>query len=442
MAARITRSKKKIATAGIPYRVPAEDDLPERLDGVLTVIHLVFTAGYASAGERLVRDDLVDRALDLARVLAVLMPDEPEALGLLALLELTDARRAGARRRRGAGSCVLEDQDRARWDARPIARGEALLARGVRASSCAATPAPGRFLLQAAIAGAHDEAPSWAATDWAGHRACSTTGCARVWPSPVVDVNRAVAVAFARGPRTGSPCWTRSPVSAEPARLALPARGPRRPAAPPRAPRGGGRGLHRGAGARVRRRRARVPAPPPRRGRRYGVTAGPTGRADGPRCDGAARDARGQVSTARERCCAARDGAVDHGGKVADGRAAPSRRTARALHRERAVEPHPARSVLAVPGTGPDRVPGRVALVVLAREHQADEDARVVGVAADDQQRSVLADAVVLLEGDPRPRRPRRVGVAVAARGVLRAHGAPEVPGPAPLEAARLTRGA
>ncbi len=200
MAARITRSKKKIAAAGIPYRVPAEADLPERLDGVLTVIHLVFTAGYASAGERLVRDELVDRALDLARVLAVLMAQEPEALGLLALLELTDARRAARVDAQGR-LVVLEDQDRSAWDRAAVARGEALLARAF-ALVVHGDAGPGRFLLQAAIAGAHDEAPSWAATDWPGI-VLLYDRLRAVWPSPVVDVNRAVAVAFATGPQDG-----------------------------------------------------------------------------------------------------------------------------------------------------------------------------------------------------------------------------------------------
>jgi RNA polymerase sigma-70 factor (ECF subfamily) len=200
MAARITRSKKKISAAGIPYRVPSETDLPERLDGVLTVIHLVFTAGYASAGERLVRDELVDRALDLARVLALLMPEEPEALGLLSLLELTDARRAARVDDQGR-LVVLEDQDRDAWDRAAVARGEALLARAFGLAVRSDT-GPGRFLIQAAIAGAHDEAPSWAATDWPGIVLLYDRLCA-VWPSPVVEVNRAVAVAFASGPDAG-----------------------------------------------------------------------------------------------------------------------------------------------------------------------------------------------------------------------------------------------
>ncbi len=200
MAARITRSKKKIATAGIPYRIPGDDDLPARLDGVLTVIHLVFTAGYATSGERLVRADLVDRALDLARVLVVLMPREPEALGLLALLELTDARRA-ARVDPEGGLVVLEDQDRTRWDARAVSRGDALVSRAFTA--CLRTGVePGRFLLQAAIAGAHDEAASWGSTDWPGI-VMLYDRLLGVWPSPVVEVNRAVAVAFAVGLEDG-----------------------------------------------------------------------------------------------------------------------------------------------------------------------------------------------------------------------------------------------
>jgi RNA polymerase sigma-70 factor, ECF subfamily len=200
MAARITRSKKKIATAGIPYRVPGDDDLPERLDGVLTVIHLVFTTGYATSGERLVRADLVERALDLARVLAVLMPREPEAHGLLALLELTDARRAA--RVDGEGRLVvLEDQDRSLWDTAAIERGEALLSRAFTACLRGGAD-PGRFLLQAAIAGAHDEASSWEATDWAGI-VLLYDRLLRAWPSPVVEVNRAAAVAFAVGLEDG-----------------------------------------------------------------------------------------------------------------------------------------------------------------------------------------------------------------------------------------------
>ncbi|MBI1378285.1 MAG: sigma-70 family RNA polymerase sigma factor [Frankiales bacterium] len=200
LAARITRAKKKIATAAIPYRVPGADELPERLDAVLTVIHVVFTAGYATPGPALVRPDLVGRGLDLARVLAVLLPHEPEALGLLALLELTDARRA-ARVDASGALVLLEDQDRGRWDRAAIERGDAVLARAF--GTCLRTGAePGRFLLQAAIAGAHDEARTWAGTDWPGI-VLLYDRLLGAWPSPVVEVNRAVAVAFARGPEAG-----------------------------------------------------------------------------------------------------------------------------------------------------------------------------------------------------------------------------------------------
>jgi len=199
MAARITRAKKKVATARIPYRVPSDDELPERLDGVLTVIHLAFTAGHTSPGPELVRADLVARALDLARVLAVLMPDEPEVLGLLALLELTDARRA-ARVDAEGRLVLLEDQDRSLWDHEAMARGDALVVRGLRLTG-PDRPA-GRFLLQACIAGAHAEAVTWESTDWRA-TALLYERLAEVWPSPVVEVNRAVAVSFADGPEAG-----------------------------------------------------------------------------------------------------------------------------------------------------------------------------------------------------------------------------------------------
>jgi RNA polymerase sigma-70 factor (ECF subfamily) len=200
MAARITRAKKKISAAGIPYRVPGRDDLAERLDGVLTVIHLVFTSGHtAPSGEQLVRVDLVERALDLARVMAALLPDEPEALGLLALLELTDARRRA--RLDDAGNLVLlEDQDRALWDRVAIAHGSALLDRALLIVG--PDQPPGRFLLQAAAAAVHAEAPTFADTDWAALVSLYDQ-LLRAWPSPVVAVNRAVAVSFASGPAAG-----------------------------------------------------------------------------------------------------------------------------------------------------------------------------------------------------------------------------------------------
>ena len=196
MAARITRAKKKITAAGVPYRVPYGAELPDRLDGVLTVIHLVFTAGYAAQGATLVRADLVDRALDLARVLAVLMPDEPEALGLLALMELTDARRAA---RVDAAGCLvlLEDQDRGLWDRPMIEHGVALLDRALLMTR-PGHPA-GRFTLQAALAAAHAEARSWQDTDWLVILALYDR-LLEVWPTSVVSVNRAVALSFVSGP--------------------------------------------------------------------------------------------------------------------------------------------------------------------------------------------------------------------------------------------------
>ena len=195
MAARITRAKRKIAMAGIPYRVPAGAELPDRIDGVLTVIHLVYTAGYAASGEAIVRVELTDRALDLARVLTELMPDESEALALLSLLELTDARR-GARTSADGSLVLLEEQDRGLWDHAAIARGLSNLDHSIQLIG--PTRTPGRFVLQAAIAGVHDESLTWADTDWMAILALYDRLCV-AWPSPVVETNRAIAVAFAVG---------------------------------------------------------------------------------------------------------------------------------------------------------------------------------------------------------------------------------------------------
>lgn len=196
MAARVTRAKKKIATAHIPYRVPPGNELPERLDAVLTVLHLLFTTGHTSpVGSDLVRVDLVDRALDLTRMLAALMPDEREVRGLLALLLLTDARRAT--RTDAAGDVVLlEDQDRSRWDRAAIAEGSALVEGALRGGR------PGRFAVQAAIAAVHAEAPSSALTDWAELVRLYDV-LLRLWRSPVVALNRAAALAMTQGPAVG-----------------------------------------------------------------------------------------------------------------------------------------------------------------------------------------------------------------------------------------------
>ncbi len=183
-AARITRAKKKIAAAKIPFRIPGPDELPSRLDGVLTVVHLVYTAGHTASGPDLRRTDLTGRAIDLARMLAMLMPEEPETAGLLALLLLTEAR--GASRVGQDGELVLlADQDRARWDARLIAQGIALATGALQRGE-------GRFTLQAAIAGLHAIAPSWDTTDWTQVARMYDALMAR-WPSPVVALNRVAA---------------------------------------------------------------------------------------------------------------------------------------------------------------------------------------------------------------------------------------------------------
>jgi RNA polymerase sigma-70 factor (ECF subfamily) len=196
MAARITRAKKKIAAARIPYRVPTAADLPERVDVVLAVLHLLFTTGHsAPAGADLIRHDLIDRAVDLARMMRLLLPGDPDVAGLLALLLLTDARRDT--RVDDAGRFVLlADQDRARWDRDAIAEGETLLTEAM------GSPPAGRYTLQAAIAAVHARGRSWTDTDWAEIVARYDELLAR-WPSPVVALNRAVAVGFAVGPETG-----------------------------------------------------------------------------------------------------------------------------------------------------------------------------------------------------------------------------------------------
>src|SRR6476661_3453006 len=196
MAARITRAKKKIAVARIPYRVPPAAELPERVDAVLAVVHLLFTTGHTTpSGDELVRRDLVERSVELARMLRRLLPGDPAVAGLLALLLLTDARRET---RTGADGrlLLLEDQDRTRWDHRAIAEGAALVreALGVRP--------PGRYALQAAIAAVHAESPSWSDTDWREIAALYGV-LVQLWPSPVVALNRAVAVGFACGADAG-----------------------------------------------------------------------------------------------------------------------------------------------------------------------------------------------------------------------------------------------
>ena len=196
MAARITRAKKKIATARIPYRVPPAAELPERIDAVLAVVHLLFTTGHsAPVGADLVRQDLVERALDLARMLRALLPDDADVAGLLALLLLTDARRS-TRVGPDGRLLLLEEQDRSQWDGAAIAEGAALVREALRRRP------PGRFALQAAIAAVHAEAPRWEDTDWREVVALYDV-LGEVWPSPVVALNRAVAVGMADGSEAG-----------------------------------------------------------------------------------------------------------------------------------------------------------------------------------------------------------------------------------------------
>jgi RNA polymerase sigma-70 factor (ECF subfamily) len=196
MAARITRAKKKIALARIPYRVPPAHELPDRLDAVLTVTHLLYTTGHtAPAGDQLVRAELVERSLDLARMLYTLMPDDREVRGLLALLLLTDARRS-TRTAADGRLLLLEEQDRSHWDRQAIGEGRQLVDQALRRGR------PGRFALQAAIAAVHAEAPSYADTDWPEVLGLYDLLLA-VWPSPVVALNRAVAVAMVHGPAAG-----------------------------------------------------------------------------------------------------------------------------------------------------------------------------------------------------------------------------------------------
>ncbi len=197
VAQRLVRAKRKIRDAGIPLEVPPAERLPERLDVVLTVVSLVFTEGYvATGGPGLRRDDLAEEAIRLGRILAELMPDEAEPAGLLALMTLHHARRA-ARAGEGGGLVLLEQQDRALWDREAIARGVAGVERALRMRR-----PPGRFALQAAIAAVHAEAPSAAATDWPQILALYDELMRRA-PSPVVALNRAVAVAQVHGPDVG-----------------------------------------------------------------------------------------------------------------------------------------------------------------------------------------------------------------------------------------------
>ena len=196
MAQRLVRAKRKIRNAAIPYRVPPAGLLPERTAGVLAVLYLLFNEGYsATSGAQVVRGDLCGEAIRLARLLARLMPAEPEAGGLLALMLLQDSRRA-ARTDSDGELVTLEDQDRGRWDRAEIAEGRQVLHGALRAAR------PGPYQLQAVIAACHASADKAADTDW--QVIARVYGqLARITPSPVVELNRAVAVGMAQGPEAG-----------------------------------------------------------------------------------------------------------------------------------------------------------------------------------------------------------------------------------------------
>jgi len=207
-AARITRAKKKIAAAGIPYRIPADHELPQRLDAVLTVVHLVYTAGHVAAGSALTRTDLTGRAVELARMLERLMPDEPEPQALLGLLLMTEAR--GDARVSADGELVLlADQDRSRWDAQ-------LLAEGVSRATAALERGHGRFALQAAVAGLHVTAPSWSRTNW-GQVVRMYDAMLVSWPTPIVALNRAAAHSLVPGADLNTVLGELDALSKEPA---------------------------------------------------------------------------------------------------------------------------------------------------------------------------------------------------------------------------------
>jgi RNA polymerase sigma-70 factor (ECF subfamily) len=213
IAARITRAKRKIAAARVPFRLPSDSELPARLDTVLTVVHLAYTAGHTASGEALIRDDLTARAVGLARLLVDQLPAEPEPRGLLAVLLFAEAR--GAARLDPAGDLVLlADQDRSRWDTRRVHEGLALATQALDEGA-------GRFALQAAIAGLHMSVPSWDSTDWPQVVRMYDALLTR-WPSPVVALNRVAAASFLPGADLSDALAELDRLAAEPVLQAYP----------------------------------------------------------------------------------------------------------------------------------------------------------------------------------------------------------------------------